>query len=178
MGWQAYLSIPATPNGTHGSQVTVQYFDDADPANVGTGLLGPGQGTAAASTNLVTVNGHGLVAGDQVIFSALAGGAPLAVDTPYYVIAAGLTSSAFSVATSPSGPAVDITANATALTAYRLRPPANVLYEQSWTLPLGQTINDLLPAIDRAGQDARAVYLQAAALNTGVLVGTTRPVPA
>lgn len=65
-------------------------------------------GTAAASTNLVTRNGHGLVAGDRIYFTTLTGGTGLAKNTSYYVIAAGLTTNVFSVSTTSGGSAVDI----------------------------------------------------------------------
>jgi len=75
---------------------------------VGTGA------TANASTNLVTTpSAHGLVAGDRVYFTTLTAGTGLSRNTTYYVIAAGLTTTAFAVSTTSGGSAVDITVNYT-----------------------------------------------------------------
>jgi hypothetical protein len=65
MAWRAWVSQPVgiTPVGF--LSIAVDYYDDADPANSGAGMIGPGNGTAAASTDLITVTGHGLVAGDK-----------------------------------------------------------------------------------------------------------------
>jgi hypothetical protein len=177
MAWQAYLASKLTPANAGGCSVSVFYYDDADPANAGVGLAGPGQGTAAASTDLIAITAHGLLAGDQVIFTALTGGVGLQLDTPYYVIATGLTANAFSVSTRPGGTAVDIKTNATTVTAYKLIPPTNVLYAQTFPLAVGKDINALLPDIDRAGQQMRIVQQQADSINAQIPIGTIRPVP-
>lgn len=70
--------------------------------------------TAAASTDLVAVTGHGYVAGDDVVFSDLTGGAGLVAGTTYYVIASGLTADAFKVSGTLGGSAIDITSDMTA----------------------------------------------------------------
>jgi microcystin-dependent protein len=63
-----------------------------------------------ASPGVFSATSHGLVLGDKVHFTTT-GGLPsgLAANTDYYVISAGLTSSAFEVALSPSGAAVNTT---------------------------------------------------------------------
>lgn len=72
--------------------------------------------TATAATNLIGKAAHGLVAGDRVRITDLGtGGAGLSTTTTYYVLAAGLTSSAFAVSTTSGGSAVDITSDSTAL---------------------------------------------------------------
>lgn len=178
MAWQAFLASKLTPAAdSGGSVVSVWYFDDADPANAGAGLTGPGNGTASASTNLITITAHQLVTDDQVIFTALTGGVPLVLDSPYFVLAAGLTANAFSVSTRPGGAAVDITSNATALTAFKLRPPVNAV-PRSFPLPLGRDINDLLPQIDAEGKRVRLLQQQSDAINVTTPVGTIRAVPA
>lgn len=73
--------------------------------------------TATASTDKVTSTAHGLANGDQVIFSALTGGAGLAVDTTYYVINKGTND--FEVAATKGGTKIDITSDASAATAYK-----------------------------------------------------------
>lgn len=61
-----------------------------------------------ASPGVFTKTGHGYVAGDKLSFTTT-GALPtgLAVATDYYVIAAGLTTDAFEVATTPGGSAVN-----------------------------------------------------------------------
>lgn len=68
--------------------------------------------TADATANDVQSVAHGLVADDRVIFEVTEGlsvPAGLTAGTIYYVIATGLTTDAFRVATSSGGAAVDIT---------------------------------------------------------------------
>lgn len=70
-------------------------------------------GTAAASTDLITLTTHGLVAGDTVTFSSVGAATPLVAGQAYYVISSGLTANDFKVSTVKGGSAVDITANGT-----------------------------------------------------------------
>ena len=66
--------------------------------------------TVTALTDLVNLTAHGFEAGDILrLFSTSALPAPLAANTDYYVIAAGLTADVFSVSTTLAGAAVDIT---------------------------------------------------------------------
>lgn len=69
--------------------------------------------TINAATNLVTKATHGLVANDRVTFSSLTGGTGLTLGVAYYVIATGLTASAFAVSLTLAGSAVDVTVNYT-----------------------------------------------------------------
>lgn len=67
-----------------------------------------------ASPGVFTADGHGLVLNDEVIFetdSALPTG--LTSDTTYYVISAGLTTSAFEVSTTQGGPVVNTSGSQT-----------------------------------------------------------------
>lgn len=78
--------------------------------------------TTAAATNLLTrTDGaqHGLVETDVVYFTAVVNGAPLAVATPYYVIASGLTTTVFKVAATPGGTEIDLTQSGTGTTMIR-----------------------------------------------------------
>lgn len=63
-----------------------------------------------ATPAVITLNGHGLVAGDTVRFTTT-GTLPLPIvpGTTYYVINAGLTTNAFQISTSLGGAAVDTT---------------------------------------------------------------------
>ncbi|WP_442596299.1 hypothetical protein ACSBPU_05570 [Parapusillimonas sp. JC17] len=66
---------------------------------------------SVAEPGVVTWQGHGLVAGQPVVFAST-GTLPtgLTAGTVYYVIAAGLTSDAFSVAATPGGAGIATTA--------------------------------------------------------------------
>lgn len=67
-----------------------------------------------ATGDLATAaNAHGLSAGDSVTFSALVAGAGITAGTVYYVIATGLTTTAFKVSTTFGGSALDITTDYT-----------------------------------------------------------------
>lgn len=77
-------------------------------------------GTATASSDLVNITSHGYSAGDVVVLSGLTGGAGLTAGWIYFVIATGLTSNAFSVSETSGGTAVDITSDASALSANKL----------------------------------------------------------
>lgn len=63
-----------------------------------------------ADPAVVTWNGHGLVAGQPVVFSTT-GTLPtgLTAGTVYYILSAGLTTDAFSVAATPNGDAIETT---------------------------------------------------------------------
>lgn len=81
----------------------------------------PGYCTATASTDLFACGTtHGLVAGDQVSMGAATSSgaaAGLTIGTSYYVIASGLTTTAFKVSATSGGSAVNITADGTAFVA-------------------------------------------------------------
>lgn len=66
--------------------------------------------TADASTDAVTLNSHGLVAGQRVKFSHSSGSVPggITAGTYYYVVAAGLTTNTFKIATAADAAALDI----------------------------------------------------------------------
>lgn len=70
-------------------------------------------GSAAASTDLITLTTHGLAANDTVTFSSVGTATPLIAGLAYYVLASGLTANDFKVATTKGGTAIDITANGT-----------------------------------------------------------------
>lgn len=71
--------------------------------------------TATAATDLINKTSHGLVAGDRIYLTALTGGAGLALNTSYYVLASGLTTDNFKVALTAGGSAINITTDATVL---------------------------------------------------------------
>lgn len=79
-----------------------------------------------ASPGVVTWNGHGLVAGQPVVFSTT-GALPtgLTAGTIYYVVSGGLTANTFSVAATPGGTAID-TSSAGSGTHTAVAPPAGM----------------------------------------------------
>lgn len=87
------------------SNYTIAIPATTDPAYTGA--------TAAASTDLVTKSAHGLAAGDRVYFTTLTAGTGLALNTNYYVLAAGLTANDFAVSLTAGGAPINITVNYT-----------------------------------------------------------------
>jgi hypothetical protein len=63
----------------------------------------------SASTDTLTCTAHGLTATTPIRFVSIGGGAGITVGTTYYVIASGLTSSAFKVSTASGGSTIDVT---------------------------------------------------------------------
>lgn len=72
-------------------------------------------GTAAASTNLITLTAHGLTDGDSIRFTDVGAATPLTTTDVYYVVSA--SANTFSVALTKGGSAVDITADGTVVWA-------------------------------------------------------------
>lgn len=71
--------------------------------------------TLTIATDLVGVVGHGLIAGDSVVFSSIATTTGLTAGVTYFVIASGLTANAFKVSATSGGATVDLaTADGTA----------------------------------------------------------------
>lgn len=77
------------------------------------GVVGPG--TAAAATDIVTINAHGLTAGRRIQFTTLTGGTGLNLATDYYVLASNLAANTFQVSLTPGGAVVDITLDYSAI---------------------------------------------------------------
>lgn len=177
MAWRAWISQPIGITAVGWFSVVADYYDDTDPANTGVGMIGPGNGTATASTDLVSITNHGLVAGDQVVFTALTGGVGLAVGVSYYVIATGLTTSVFSVSTKPGGTAVDVTTNYTALTAFKLKPPVAILWSKAWDLAPETDTAGLQARVVAEGQKGRAYIAARDSARASVPVGTNVAVP-
>lgn len=109
--------------GTHtastGGTLRLIDFLDSDPPIIGT----------ADSADLITAYAHGLSA-DQRVFVLAAPGAViptgLSENTPYFVLATGLTADAFKLSTTSGGAAVDITAGGAAqFIPYTARTIAN-----------------------------------------------------
>lgn len=64
--------------------------------------------TGVTSTDIFTSAAHGYAAGDLVAFSALNGGSGLALNKPYFVIAANLAANTFQLSHVPGGAALDL----------------------------------------------------------------------
>lgn len=82
-------------------------------------------GTAAASTDLITLTSHGLVNGDTVTFSNVGAATPLLTGQAYFVVNS--SANTFSVATSKGGTAVDITADGTVIWSKGVALTTNLL---------------------------------------------------
>lgn len=107
------ITIPI-PAGT--TVIAVAEYDASSSGNLlaygGIGSTVKGVGTAAVN-DLITSNGHGLVADDRVMVWGVNGESlptGLSATTLYYVISTGLTTNVFSLSTTQGGSAVDITA--------------------------------------------------------------------
>lgn len=84
-----------------------RFFD-----SIGTGIT---LATSAAADDIIdTAAPHGLVIGQQVIFTALTGGAGLTTGSIYYVLATNFGASTFQVGLSAGGAAVNFTTDITA----------------------------------------------------------------
>lgn len=93
----------------------VGYLDANGKFVANDGVLGASLAvTGVAATDIFTATAHGYVAGDRVVFSALTGGAGLAVNTPYFVIATNLAANTFSVSATLGGAIKDFTTDVTA----------------------------------------------------------------
>ena len=94
----------------------------------GAGCASEGEVTISVATPGVVTwpDGHGLEAGSPVIFEPEGGTLPtgLSPDTVYYVVAAGLTPTTFSVAATPGGAAIATTAAGTATSITATAQPA------------------------------------------------------
>ena len=74
--------------------------------------------TGTASTNIFASTTHAMSIGDAVVFTVLAGGTGLAINTVYYVIADSFGASAFKLSLTAGGAEVDFTSNVTSATSY------------------------------------------------------------
>jgi hypothetical protein len=180
--WNAYLA-DTVHKGSDAStlEFTVFYYDSEDPANTAAGRGPAKNGTASASTNLITSTSHGYNAGDLVTVTAITGGAPLAVDGVYVVMATGLTANAFGVSRAPNGTVVDITADASAITVRRLVAPVNILHAKLISFPAsrftGLSANErrdfIINLVQIEGDSARDTKAKEAALAAQFPIGST-----
>lgn len=123
-------------------------------------------GTAAASTDLVTITGHGLVAGDRIYFTRLTGGTGLALNTSYYVIAAGLTANEFAVSTTLGGGAVNITVDYTRAEVSKFQTASGNFLNRG-------TYNSPLNMIFAVGAQAGTIVVSTAGSNYTIAIPAT-----
>lgn len=95
--------------------------------------------TGVASTDLFTVTGHGLAAGDPFVFSDLTGGAGITAGQSYFVIASGLTADDFRVSATLGGSTINVTTDLTAGSGVSLQTD-NVTMPGYAPLPLAGTV--------------------------------------
>lgn len=107
---------------------------------------------SVGSPGVVSWTGHGLVAGQPVVFTNEGGALPdgLTAGTVYYVIAAGLTADTFSVAATPDGPGIETTDAGTGVNTASAPPAGMTDLFYGLALPGA-----------RQGGDATAVHLRA-----------------
>lgn len=130
----AGLSAPAGWLVCDGSAVSRTTYTALFPALVTT------KGTVTvtiASPAVLTLTNHGLVAGD-IVYLETTGSLPtgLSPDTPYYVLASGLTTNTFQVSASPGGSAVNTSGSQSGLHTLYYAPYANSsMGSSTFTLP-------------------------------------------
>jgi hypothetical protein len=177
MAWRALIAQPIGLTGAGSFSIVAVFYDDADPANATAGLGAAKSGTAAASTNLISITNHGFAAGDQLVVASLTGGAGLLPGDLVTVIATGLTTSAFAVTRSAAGAAIDITTNATAITVQKVTQPANVLWSEAFDMALSSSTQDLIDEVTRKGKVARDRVQARDGARAAVLVGANVVIP-
>lgn len=135
-------------------QFKVEYSGDCSPEGDITATIG--------TPGVITWNNHGLSAGQPVVFANDGGALPggLTAGTVYYVIAGGLTTNSFSVATTAGGTGVEITDAGTGVTV-------------ATAPPVGMTkmfVGLALPGTTSAG-DATALVMQnrSVAVNSNIV---------
>ena len=112
------------PKNTGSNQDVIAYgcyTADTNGTLIAIGLLDTDQpiaGTCLASSDLITAYGHGLVTDQRVFMLASPFGIPpdvFAEDTPYYVLAAGLTADVFALSASSAGAAINASTSGVAM---------------------------------------------------------------
>lgn len=110
-GWATTLGAAAAEGDTEIELASAAGVAAGDMAHIG-GI------TLALSANvddiIDTTSAHGLAVDDEVVFTALTGGAGLTAGTVYYVIAANLAAQTFQVSATKGGAAVNFTTDITA----------------------------------------------------------------
>ncbi len=116
----------STARQTRGIIAAISTNDNNQGATAATGA------TIEADDELVTDSGHGLTAGDQVMFTSLTNGAGLKLSAfeTYFVIAAGITANDFSVSLTKGGSAVAITTDYSDATYVKLTEPTDLMVLQ------------------------------------------------
>jgi len=121
-GWidaQRYAGSAALFTGEVGRYAGVRFIESPNAAQFA-GVEGVALSTsgnaAIASTDLITATAHGLVAGNRIKIKSLTGGAGLADEGVYYVVAP-VAANTFKVAATLNGTPIDITSDSTVFTA-------------------------------------------------------------
>lgn len=102
-GAVTFLALPATD--VQGWSI----WDSSGTNRKWYGLFSPQNGTAAASTDFVTIASHGFADGDKIVFQSGYTPAGLTANTTYFV--RDKTTNTFKVAATSGGTAIDITAD-------------------------------------------------------------------
>ncbi|MEY4056181.1 MAG: hypothetical protein RL519_1516 [Pseudomonadota bacterium] len=125
-----FSPMPNDPGQIRMKQAEADCSNYAIKIEWGAGCISEGPVTiSVADPGVVTWDGgHGLEAGSPVIFTPTGGNLPtgLSPSTVYYVLAAGLTPTTFSVAATPTGDAIETTGAATATSITATAQPAGM----------------------------------------------------
>jgi hypothetical protein len=122
-------------------------------------------GTAATS-DLITITAHGLVAGDRIYFTRLVAGTGLALNTSYYVSATGLTANDFKVSLTNGGAIVDITVLYTRVEAAKYQTFSGTFLNRG-------TYNAPLNMLMAVGAQAGVITVVAGASNYTIAIPAT-----
>lgn len=123
-----FIPMPGDPGQVKFKQAITECTPYAFKIEWGAGCVSESVVTISVGTPGVVTwpDGHALEAGSPIMFTPTGGALPtgLEEDTVYYVVAAGMTPTTFSVAATPGGSAITTTAAATATSITATAQPA------------------------------------------------------
>jgi len=131
-GWidaQRYAGSAALFTGEVGRYAGVRFIESPSAvgfAGVEGNALSVAGNAAIAATDLITATAHGLVSGNRIKIKSLTGGAGLADEGVYFVVAP-VTANTFKVAATLNGAAIDITSDSSVFTAVQYNDILNAV---------------------------------------------------
>ena len=131
-GTTAYNNTLATIQGAEVLRANIEFLAYEATAHITASYGGMVTATTISGDLFTTSANHNFVAGDPVVFSgATYTGSGVVVGTTYYVLATGLTGTAFSVSATAGGTAIDVTTNNSAGTTLFVRYAFNATVYRS-----------------------------------------------
>lgn len=121
------------------------YITNAGRAYIAGGMHELSYATTTVSGTTLTLNAHGFINGDEIIFTALGGNTGLTVNTLYFVV--GSAANTFSVATSEGGAAIAITGTANMTFRHKQNNMTMMALGTASTLPSDATLTALVTEI-------------------------------